>query len=170
MFAVENTDRQRVLAGAARTAVLQPPGAGAEVPLHGVRVGGQHHGVRVLAAAHTVLAGAVLPRTDPLNSAGVGKLFRTDQARVHGSQRIRMHGQRAVKVLAGMHVKTNLTGGRQQGEGVAGCRLVQAGAGRHDGHVNARLEGKQHAEHVCILCGVRVRQRLQHGPLTGESA
>ena len=112
----------------------------------------------------------MLPRPDPLNSAGVGKLFRADQARVHGGQRLRMHGQRAVEILASVRVKTNLTGGSQQGEGVAGCRLIQAGTGRHDGHVNARLEGKQYAEHVSVLGGVRVRQRLQHGSLTGEPA
>ena len=75
-----------------------------------------------------------------------------------------------MEILASMRVKTNLAGGSQQGEGVAGCRLIQACAGRHDGHVNTRLEGKQHAEHVSILRGARVRQRLQHGPLAGESA
>ena len=112
----------------------------------------------------------MLPLTDPLNSAGIGKLFRADQARVHGGQRLGMHGQRAVEILASVCVKTNLTGGSQQGEGVACCRLIQACAGRHDGHVNARLEGEQHTEHVSVLGGVRVRQRLQHGSLTGEPA
>ena len=112
----------------------------------------------------------MLSRTDPLNSAGVGELLRADQARVHGGQRIRMHRQRAVEILAGMRVKTDLAGGSQQGEGVAGCRLVQTCTGRHDGHINTRLEGKQHTEHVSVLGDVRVRQRLQHGPLTGESA
>ena len=81
-----------------------------------------------------------------------------------------MHGQRAVEILASMRVKTNLTGGSQEGEGVTGCRLIQSSAGRHDGHVNARLEGEQHAEHVGVLGGIRVRQRLQHGSLTGEPA
>ena len=81
-----------------------------------------------------------------------------------------MHGQRAVEILASVRVKTNLAGGGQQGERIAGCRLVQTCTGRHDGHVNARLEGKQHAKHVSVLGGIRVRQRLQHGSFTGEPA
>lgn len=97
-------------------------------------------------------------RTDPLISAGVGELLRADQARVHG-------------------VSARCTGGgntRQRArqttwpEEASRARASRVAASSRPARADMtgtsmRLEGKRHAEHVSVLGGVRVRQRLRDG-------